>query len=85
MKVTSVLIKGWANSTALLFSPNTKADVFNENLNKYINENLKGFNELASWDTLRGKNASHKVLIKGKYWRGSWNEPTTEVVTIFYK
>ena len=85
MKATSVTIKGWANSSALLFSPNVKPDVFNDNLKKYIDENLKGFNKLAIWDTLRGKNASHKVLIKGRYWRGSWSDPTTEVVTIFYK
>ena len=85
MKTKVKTIAGWANNTDYYFSQNATNDIFQKNLEKYISENLRGYKRLNFWDTLRGKGATEKIIIRGKYWRGSWNDPTTETVTIFYK
>lgn len=86
MKTTVKTIKGWANNSNLIFNQNTNNDTFQSNLEKYIDKNLKGYIQLnTSFDTLRGKNAKHKVIIKGYYWRGAWANATKETVTVFYK
>lgn len=85
MKTKTVTIKGWANNSDLMFSPNTKNNVFIENLNKYIETNLKGFKKLSCFDTLKGKGAKEKVVIRGRYWRGSWSAPTNEIHSVFYR
>ena len=85
MKVTTKTIKGWANSSSLFFSENTTDNVFKNNLSTYVKENLQGYKELKFYQTLRGKNATHKVIIKGWYWRGSWNGKTKEIVTVYFK
>ena len=85
MKTTVKTLKGWANNSNLLFSQNTKNDIFNSNLKKYINENLQGFKKLSCFDSLKGRQANEKIVIKGYYWRGSWNDPTKEIICIYYR
>ena len=85
MKTKVVTLKGWANNSNLLFSENSQSTNFDANMNKYISENLQGYKRLKFWDTLRGKKATQKVVIKGRYWRGSWADPTVETVAVFYK
>jgi len=85
MKTTTKTIKGWANNSSLFFSENTTNDAFNGNLKKFVKENLAEFKQLKFNETLKGKNAIEKYIIKGWYWRGSWSDPTKETITIFYK
>jgi hypothetical protein len=85
MKVTTKTIKGWANNSYLFFSENTTNDLFKKNLSSYVKENLQGYKELKPHETLRDKNATHKVIIKGWYWRGSWNDPKRQTVTVYFK
>jgi len=85
MKTTTKTIKGWANNSMLTFSENTTNDTFLNSLDKFIQENLKGFKRLGLGETLRGKNATEKVIIKGWYWHGSWSDPTKETFAVFYK
>lgn len=48
--------------------------------------NQRGFKQLnTAFDTLRGKDATEKIVIKGRFWRGSWADPTLETVAVFYK
>lgn len=81
MKVRTKIIKGWVN----IFPENNSSNLFAKNLKEYQDKHLIGYNKLQFWETLRGKNATEKVVIKGWYWRGKWSDPTTEVVKIFYK
>jgi hypothetical protein len=76
---TTKTIKGWVNNSNLLFSQNSSSDLFTNNLNEYIKANLHGYT------TKRKKGYTHKVIIKGWYWRGSWSDPTKETVLTFYK
>lgn len=89
MKTTTKTIKGWANDSNYLFSENTNSNTFQANLQKFITENRikeKGFKKLnTAFDTLRGKEAAEKIVIKGRYWRGSWSDPTLQTVAVFYK
>jgi hypothetical protein len=85
MNTKTVMLKGWANNSDFLFNENVKNNMFAENLKNYVESNLKGYNKLSTFDTLKGKQATEKVVIKGKYWRGNWSSPTMEVVAIFYK
>lgn len=63
----------------------TMTQGFKDKLDKYVETNLQGYKELKGFQTLKDKNATHKVVIKGWYWRGAWSSPTKETVTIFYK
>lgn len=85
MKVTKKTIRGWANNSNLFFSENTTNDKFVANLKKFEKENLSEFKVLSCFQTLRGKNAKEKVIIYGWYWRGSWADPTKEIVRVYYK
>lgn len=85
MKVRTKTIKGWANSSSYLFSQNSRNKTFENNLKEYAEKHLQGFKRIKFYETLKGKNASEKVIIKGWYWRGAWSDPSKEVVTIFYK
>lgn len=89
MKTTIKTIKGWANESSYLFSQNSSNSVFQSNLQKYMTEariNQRGFKQLnTAFDTLRGKDATEKIVIKGRFWRGSWADPTLETVAVFYK
>ena len=85
MKVKNVTLKGWVNNSNFLFSQNSQNDIFAKNFENFVAQKLKGYKRLSKWQTLRGKNASEKIVIKGNYWRGSWNDPTKEVVAVFYK
>ena len=65
MKTTIKTINaGYANNSDLFYSPNSTNDKFIVALKNYIEKNLNGFIELKSWDSLRGKNATEKVIIK---------------------
>lgn len=85
MKTRVKTIKGFANNSAYLFSQNSDKLSFESNLKKFIDSELMGYQELRTWDDLRGKKAKEKVIIKGYYWRGSWSDATKETVKIFYK
>jgi hypothetical protein len=86
MKKTKVkTIKGWANDSDLFFSPNTQSNEFTANLINYAKNHLKGFKRLPFYKSLRNIHFNEKVIIKGWYWRGSWNNPTKETVAIYYK
>jgi len=85
MKTTIKTIKGWANKSNYLFSQNSENKTFSANLESYKNTHLKGFKQLGEFETLKGKRATEKVIIKGWYWGGSWSDPTKEIVFTFYK
>ena len=51
----------------------------------YIDRELQGYSQLRLGQSLKDRGATHKVVIKGMYWRGSWSDPTKETVAIFYK
>ena len=87
MKITSKTLKGYANNSDLLFSENSKNDTFLTQLNTLKKELLKkGFKELnTAFDTLKGKNANEKIIVKAWYWNGSWSDPKKQQYTVFYK
>lgn len=85
MKVRTKTIKGWVNSSSYLFSENSSRNLFAKNLKEYQDKHLIGYHKLQSWETLREKNASGKVIIKGWYWRGACSDSSKEVVTVFYR
>lgn len=87
MKVTTKTLKGWANNSDFLFSENSKNDKFLIEF-KELKKNLlkKGFKELnTSFDSLRDKKASQKIIIKAWFWGGSWSNPKKKQYTVFYK
>lgn len=85
MKTTTKTLKGWANKSDYLFSQNSENKTFSANLESYKKNHLKGFKKLQTWETLKGKQATEKAIIKGWHWRGSWSSPTKETVCVFYK
>lgn len=87
MKIKTITLKGWANNSDLLFSKNVKNKTFLNQFNELKKELLKkGFKELnITFDTLRGKNASEKIVVKGWYWLGSWNDPKKQTYSVFFK
>jgi len=80
-------LKGWANNSDLFFSKNVKNKTFLIQFNELKKQLLKkGYKELnTSFDTLKGKKASEKIIIKGWYWLGSWNDPKKQTYSVFYK
>lgn len=75
--IKQITLKGWAN---------VQNNVFLENYKKKENELISnGYKKLSSFRTLHGIKHIEKIIIKGWYWRGSWNDPTKETVSIFYK
>lgn len=87
MKTKTKTIRGWANKSDLLFSQNSGNIIFTENFRELESRLIKdGYKQLnIAFDTLRGKNATAKVVVKGWHWRGSWSDPTKEIYAIFYK
>jgi hypothetical protein len=82
MKTRQITIKQFANS-----SPKCEHTLFQKEFFR-IEGDLKseGYKELnTAFDTLRGKNATEKIIIKAKYWAGNWSDITTRIFTIFYK
>lgn len=78
MKTTQITLKGWVNSTT--------NKTFALNYKQKKDELLaNGYKKLQSWELLRGKNATEKIVVKGWYWRGAWDDPSKEVYAIFYK
>lgn len=76
MKVRTKTIRGTANAIG---------SVFESELKKFIESKLSGFTYLPTNESIRGKNATEKVIIKAKYWRGEWIGLITEVHSIYYK
>lgn len=89
MKVRTKILKGWCNTTSFLFSQNLKSSCkVQQSLNDFLEQEIngKGYKELnIAFDTLRNKNATEKIIVKGWYWRGSWASPTKEIITVYYK
>ena len=89
MKTITKTIKGWANNTDFFTNSNTTNNDFINNLNKYLSDNKvfeKGFKELnTAFDTLHGKNATEKIVIKGRYWSGNWADPYKSIYKVYYK
>jgi hypothetical protein len=89
MKTTIKTIKGWANNTDFFTNENTNTNTFINNLNKYLNDSKileNGFKKLnTSFDTLKGKEASEKIVIKGRYWAGNWASPYKQTYAVYYK
>ena len=88
MKTTIKTFKVWASETHFLFSQNIEPKQLNEGhkkVRKWIEENLKGYKRLNSSDTLRGKRAKEKVVLKAWQWNGSWADPSRKVIAVFYK
>jgi hypothetical protein len=89
MKVTVKTIKGWANNTDYIASPNTTNNTFLENLDNYVKEQKlyeRGFKTLnTAFYTLRGVQATEKIVIKGRYWAGAWSDSYKQTFTVFYK
>jgi hypothetical protein len=82
MKTKQITIQQYANS-----SQNCEHTPFQLAFFK-IESDLKGkgYKELnTAFDTLRGKNATEKIIIKARYWAGNWSNVTTRIFTIFYK
>ena len=86
MKTTKKTIKGWAAKTHYFAGSNVKdTSLFEKNFKEYADNHLNGFKRLQSYETLRGKQATEKVIIYGWYWRGAWSDPRKEITYIFYK
>jgi hypothetical protein len=89
MKTTIKTIKGWANNTDFFTNENTNNNTFINNLNKYLADNNiieNGFKKLnISFDTLKGKGATEKIVIKGRYWAGNWASPYKQTYSVYYK
>lgn len=89
MKTTIKTIKGWANNTDFFTNENTNNNTFINNLNKYLNDSKileSGFKKLnTSFDTLKGKEANEKIVIKGRYWAGNWASPYKQTYAVYYK
>ena len=89
MKTTIKTIKGWANNTDFFTNENTNTNTFINNFNKYLNDSKileNGFKKLnTSFDTLKGKEASEKIVIKGRYWAGNWASPYKQTYAVYYK
>lgn len=86
MKTTIKTIKGWVNDSNYLISSNSNSNYFRENLSKFKESLGDGWKELnIAFNTLRGKEASEVIIIKGWYWRCQWSDPTKEIVTKFYR
>jgi hypothetical protein len=80
MKTTTKTIKGWANNSDLLFSQNTRNKAFTDNLNTAIQSaQQNGFSKH------KPTPVSHKLILKGWHWKGSWNDPTKQTVLTLYK
>ena len=86
MKTKQITLKGWVNKSYLMFSENTTNEIFALNFKQKKDELLaNGYKKLQSWELLRDKKATEKVVIKGWYWLGAWADPSKEVYAIFYK
>lgn len=86
MKTTTKTLKGWVNDSNYFASSNVESNLFRKNLEKFREQLGDGWKQLnTAFDTLRGKGASEVIVIKGWYWRGSWSDPTKEMVTKFYR
>lgn len=72
MKTQTKTVSGFANGT--------------NNLPEICDELRKnGYKELSFFETLRGKKATEKVVVKGYYWRGERADKSKETIVIFYK
>ena len=76
MKTTQITLKGWANNEYFMAQ-------FNWLEGELITNGFKRIN--TAFETLRGKNATEKIVVKGWYWRRSWSDKSKEVYAIFYK
>lgn len=87
MQVKVKTLKGWANKSGYLFSENTENQYFLSNFQKFKDELLnEGYKQLnTAFYTLRGKNATEKVIIKGWYWMGGWSDNKKQTFAVFYK
>lgn len=86
MKIIRKTLKGWANVTNYMSSENVTNTVFANNLTAERDRLLSlGYKELKLNETLRGKCATEKIEIRGRYWRGNWSDSDNAVVTTFYK
>lgn len=88
MKTTTKTFKVWASETHFLFNQNIETKQANEGqkkVQKWIAENLKGHKKLSSFDTLRGKGAKEKIVLKAWQWNGNWADPSRKVIAVFYK
>ena len=87
MKIKTKTLKGWANNSDLFFSENSTNETFTTQFEKLKKDLLKkGYKQLnISFDDLRGKRASTKIIIKGWYWLGSWSDPKKKQYAVFYK
>ena len=74
MKTRIKTIKGFSHT-----------ETFEKNLNDFIASELKDFKELTCFETLKGKKATEKVVIKAWYFRGEWSDPTKETFRVYYK
>lgn len=86
MKTKQITLPGWANNSNMIFSPNSNNKTFTERFNE-LEKNLlsNGYQKLKFFQDLRGREASEKLIVKGKYWRGEWADPSRETYAIFYK
>lgn len=72
-------IKGFANDSAFICSPNTKKSKFIKNLEKFKKENnLKEYSCFKSGFFSQKLKDKKRYIIKAWYWRGSWSSPTKE-------
>lgn len=86
MKTKQITLKGWVNKSYLMLSENTTNEIFALNFKQKKDELLaNGYKKLQSWELLRDKKASEKIIIKGWYWRGAWSDATKETCAVFYK
>lgn len=87
MKISSITLKGWVNKSDYLTCQNSTNEVFIKNFNEFKKDmEDKGFKRLnISFDTLKGKNATEKIIVKGWYWKGGWSDNKKHQVAVFYK
>jgi hypothetical protein len=89
MKTTIKTIKGWVNNSDFFTNENTNNNTFINNLNKYLADNNiieRGYKKLnTSFDTLKDKGATEKIVIKGRYWAGNWASPYKQTYSVYYK
>ena len=87
MKTKTITLKGWANTSDLLFSQNTNNNVFIGNFRALAARiTADGYKQLnTAFDTLHGKKAVEKITVNGWYWKGAWSDPKKETYSVFYK
>lgn len=87
---TQKTLKNWGNDSALLCSPNTTKTKAVDELTELVQNKYPDHVQIPfTWiDDLRGHAKSRgcdKLYVYAWYWRGSWSDPSKELLAVFYR